>query len=812
MPRKQAKNTLRVPALTLHKATGQARVRLQGRDHYVGAYGTDEAQERYKQLVAEWLSGQMPPQDSSVAHTQITTINRLIYHYLQFAKGYYVKRGSLTTGYQSMRDAARSLREHYGRSPANEFGPLKLKAIRESLIASGLSRSTINNRINRIRLIFKWGVENEMVDACVLQALQAVAGLRKGRSAAKELPPIRPVAAGVVNAVLPHLGLIVRDMVRLQLLTGCRPGEIISLRPCDVNRDGEAWEFIPQTHKTEHHGQQRRIYFGPKAQAILAPYLDNRPAESPCFSPQEAELQRRALQRQNRKTPVQPSQQRRARDAGPPRAGVAYSEPSYRRAIARACEQAFEMPQELRNVYNWVRETSLLRSGDQRNPGSGRQFYQAFPHGAHDMSGDLLFRTPQVQVVRQRESEWPYIAESLDEFDLRKFACPENLSLVMCELQSRGGTAPGVDDVHFQDLSPPEWMNVLRSTEELLLTGDYRPNPLRPYRIDKPTGGHRDLEIPTVLDRTIGSALQVALRKAWNRCYPGFTMSRYQTYVAFERGLQESGRRVLVTADITKCFPSVLIGEVLDAHESVIGNPWLLRVITQVVLGYEGTARQQGLAQGCPYSPAAMEVTLRSVLDEKWRTVAYQWHYADNFTFLCDGPYQGRELIEEFGAAIRNMGVRLRETGCAHVARERSHQVPVLGLCPTWNDGKCTWSIPSSTWRRLGNELDECQSYAEPHRAAHHLVHGFIAAIGPAVCRKDLGRHCSTLRKMLRGRGFLQLGATSLEDAMLAARTKWLAYKDRANSADPTPNTEVGPMKEDSLGDSAPPFDPDPRH
>lgn len=361
MPHSPQKHTLRIPKLTLHKATGQARVRLQGRDLYLGTYGSEETEERYRRLIAEWLSGQLPDprQQPATAQPEAISVNALIYRYLAWAKTYYVKRGRLSSGYDSMQDAARALRQHYGRTPVNELGPLKLKGIREALIAQGLARSTINARIERIKLIIKWGVENELVDPHVSQALQVVSGLRKGHSAAKEPGPVQPVSADRVNAVLPHLSPIVRDMVRLQLLTGCRPGEIVALRPCDVDRDGDVWEYTPASHKTEHHGQRRRIYFGPKAQAILAPYLDNRPAEAACFSPRESEEQRRAEQRRQRQSPLTPSQKQRAREAGPIRAGETYTAAGYRRAICRACEAAFDMPKELRNIDNTVRRKAF---------------------------------------------------------------------------------------------------------------------------------------------------------------------------------------------------------------------------------------------------------------------------------------------------------------------------------------------------------------------------------------------------------------------------------------------------------------------
>lgn len=48
MPRRAGK----VPAYSLHKASGKAVVRLDGKDHYLGPYGSPESHERYERLIA----------------------------------------------------------------------------------------------------------------------------------------------------------------------------------------------------------------------------------------------------------------------------------------------------------------------------------------------------------------------------------------------------------------------------------------------------------------------------------------------------------------------------------------------------------------------------------------------------------------------------------------------------------------------------------------------------------------------------------------------------------------------------------------
>ena len=104
-----------------------------------------------------------------------------------------MKNGQPTSELGLIRATMRLLKEHYGMTPACDFGPLKLKSLREVMIAKGWVRTEINRKVGRIRRMFKWGVENEMLLPSVLQALQAVTGLRKGRTqiggTREQLPP-----------------------------------------------------------------------------------------------------------------------------------------------------------------------------------------------------------------------------------------------------------------------------------------------------------------------------------------------------------------------------------------------------------------------------------------------------------------------------------------------------------------------------------------------------------------------------------------------------------------------------------------------
>lgn len=327
-----------VPRYRKHRASGQAVVTLSGKDHYLGPHGTSRSKAEYDRVVSEWLAnGRRLPGPGS--EQDELTIAEIAIRYWQFAKSYYVKNGKPTGTLAHIKVVLKVLRRTYGYTRAVDFGPLALKTIREKLLAPGHCRKYVNEQVATIVRMFRWAVAEELVPPTVYQALKAVPRLRKGRTAAPDRGPVVPVTGATVQTILPHLPLVVADMVRFQRLTGARPSEVCLLRPCDIDRSDDVWAYRPGSHKTEHQGRQRVIYIGPKARDILRPYL-LRPAETYCFTPLESERRRRAEQRSRRKTKVQPSQMNRCKRRPRWAPGCRYNTDSYRRAIHRACDRA----------------------------------------------------------------------------------------------------------------------------------------------------------------------------------------------------------------------------------------------------------------------------------------------------------------------------------------------------------------------------------------------------------------------------------------------------------------------------------------
>jgi len=345
--RNRQKNT--IPSITLHKATGQARVRLCGRDFYLGPFGSDEAQEQYHRIVGEWLArGRKPPNqpkrkprraptaEGSDTGADELTIRELVDQYQAWGEARYTRSTQAITNYY----ASLPMVDCYGSLPVDQFSPNKLRAVRQLMIQKGWCRTSINKRVSLIRSVFAWAASREMLPETVHRALSLVEPLRYGcgvrESSKKEL-----VDDYTIEAIRPHISRQVYAIIKLMLLSGCRCGEVCQLRPMDISEvetDGvRIIEFRPQHHKTEYCGMEKVVRFGPVGMMILQPFLSRADNEY-CFSPAEAEIERRDKAHEARVTP--PSHGNSVGSNRKPRPqrrpGNRYETSTVRRAIERA--------------------------------------------------------------------------------------------------------------------------------------------------------------------------------------------------------------------------------------------------------------------------------------------------------------------------------------------------------------------------------------------------------------------------------------------------------------------------------------------
>ena len=331
------------------------------RDITLGPYGSQESRAAYSALIAGWTAAgyRLPPSDVPRGPGRTlggATFAQVCDAFMSLKGPEY--SGSERANFESVARVALEIAPHIH---ANDLTPATLRAVRDAMIrgnalatdAAGAprprkpwARKTVNSQIQRLRMLVRWAVGQALVLPHVLESLRAVEPLRRGRTAARETPPVGPVAADVVDATLPLLRPQVRAMVELQRLTGMRSGEVVIMRTADLDMSGDVWVYRPSTHKTAHHGHSREISLGPRAQAIIRPWLRTALDEY-LFQPREAVRLLRAARTAARVTELERGNRPGMNRVDQPRRTAAdrYTSNSYRRAIIRACDRADEAAQ-----------------------------------------------------------------------------------------------------------------------------------------------------------------------------------------------------------------------------------------------------------------------------------------------------------------------------------------------------------------------------------------------------------------------------------------------------------------------------------
>ncbi len=281
-------------------------------------------------------------EDQQKSAGPVRTVAELAKAYLEHVDNYYKdSEGNPTQEPGNIRYSLNPLVELCGSVSLEEFGPLKLIDVRDEMIEQGLARTCINQRIGRIKRMFKWAVSQQVVSAFIYHALSTVEGLKRGRTNAREGKKVRPVDEKHVYMVLDYTTSVVAAMIELQLLTGMRPGELVRMKPKDIERSGEIWHYYPEKHKNAYRGHERIVSIGTRGQELLRPFLLREP-DKYCFSPAESEKYRRDKLTENRKTPLSCGNRTGSNRKDNPilQPGDHYDSASYGQAVKRAINAA----------------------------------------------------------------------------------------------------------------------------------------------------------------------------------------------------------------------------------------------------------------------------------------------------------------------------------------------------------------------------------------------------------------------------------------------------------------------------------------
>jgi hypothetical protein len=130
-----------LPLFRLHKQSGQAVVSLplgggKYRDFLLGPFDSEESKREYTRVINEWLAaGKLAPPTAAGGQCLDLSVAEVCVRFCKHADAHYrLVDGSPSGEKDNYQFGQAPLTDLYGLTPASEFGPLKLKTVRQKMI------------------------------------------------------------------------------------------------------------------------------------------------------------------------------------------------------------------------------------------------------------------------------------------------------------------------------------------------------------------------------------------------------------------------------------------------------------------------------------------------------------------------------------------------------------------------------------------------------------------------------------------------------------------------------------------------------
>jgi len=241
---------------------------------------------------------------------------------------------------------------------------------------------------------------------------------------------------------------------------------------------------------------------------------------------------------------------------------------------------------------------------------------------------------------------------NLTEHLMEQIAAPLNLSKAYQRVLNNGGSS-GVDGMTANELQG--WLGEhLNQLQHQLLQGIYEPQPIRGVQIPKPSGGKRQLGIPTVIDRLIQQALHQVLSVDYERIFStnsyGFRPGKSAHQALKQAGeYVAAGKCYVVDLDLEKFFDEVNHHRLMWLLSTRIGDKRVLQLIHRylkagMLQGGLCEQRIQGTPQGSPLSPLLSNILLDELDKELERRGHCYVRYADDVKIFAGSKQRAEQV------------------------------------------------------------------------------------------------------------------------------------------------------------------------
>jgi len=192
--------------------------------------------------------------------TQIITVGELLDKYFAYAK-----KTTRTNNNKEHRNfhfikRVQQFLQPYHSWPVSDFGPDELLDVQDTIVKykyvqgkkkKRYTRRGVNDTINWIRKIWKWGMGRQFITAEQVQGFNEVKSLKMGETKARDNPKRVRITEEDFRKVVNVVNSVVGDMLQLIWYTAMRPYEVCDMRPFDILCDNpQCWLYIPGRDQT----------------------------------------------------------------------------------------------------------------------------------------------------------------------------------------------------------------------------------------------------------------------------------------------------------------------------------------------------------------------------------------------------------------------------------------------------------------------------------------------------------------------------------------------------------------------------------
>lgn len=366
----------------------------------------------------------------------------------------------------------------------------------------------------------------------------------------------------------------------------------------------------------------------------------------------------------------------------------------------------------------------------------------------------------------------------------------ENLKRALAQVKRNKG-APGIDGMTVDQLGvylKAHWPNIRAQ----LVTGTYRPQPVKRVEIPKPDGRKRLLGIPTVVDRFLQQALAQVVQRQWEPHFhphsygfrPGRNAHQAMRYV---QATIRQGYGWVVDIDLESFFDRVNHDRLMVRVRKHVDAPDVLNLINRFLKGGVQVAGQtqattQGVPQGGPLSPVLANVVLDELDWELQRRGHRFARYADDCNILVKSHRSGERLMQNVTRYLRD-SLRLT-VNAQKSAVDRPRNRKFLGFTVSRDGARI--KVADSAIEKLKAKIRELTRRTRGHRLSDIVqelktaLTGWKAYFGIAEVLSPLREIDKWVRRRLRCYAWKQWGSAGYRELRkrgVSVREAWNTSK-----------------------------------